>query len=135
MKRLINLFMLTTIILFAASCSSYDTPTKAMEQYLESLKDGKYKDFVDGIYFKEGKTDEEVKKAKEELTALLEDKIQKENDKQEGLTGFEIISEKLSEDGKTAVVEYKLIYGNGSEKEDRQSMINNNGKWMMDMNK
>lgn len=135
MKKIINLFMMATIFMIAISCNSYDTPTKAMEQYLKVLVDGNYEKFVDGMAFKGDDNEEERNKAKEEFKALLEDKVQKENDKREGMKGFEIISEQISEDGKTAVVEYKLIYGDGTEKKDRQAMINRDGKWMMNMNK
>lgn len=135
MRKIIGFCMMFAVILLAASCSSYDTPSKAMDQYLNSLKDGNYEKFVDGMFFNEDISEEDVQKTKEQFVSLLNDKVTQENEKRGGLKDVQVLSEEISEDGTTAVVTYKMIYGDGEEKEDRQAMINKDGKWFMDMKK
>lgn len=127
--------MMMVVLFLASSCSSYDTPSKAMEQYLKTLKAGDYEKFVEGLYFKEGLSEEQIQQGKEQFVALLSDKFVKENEKRGGLKDAQVLSEEIAEDGNTAVVTYKLVYGDGEEKEDRQAMIKKDGKWLMDMKK
>ena len=43
--------------------------------------------------------------------------------------------EEIAEDGNSAVVKFKQIYGNGEEEESEQKMVKVDGKWLMDIGK
>ena len=59
----------------------------------------------------------------------------KELEKKGGLKSFEVLSEEIAEDGNSAVVKFKQVYGNGEESEDEQKMVKVDGKWLMDIGK
>lgn len=134
MKKLITHLLFIFIIATSFISCTPSTPSGAMEEYLSSLKSGDYEEFVNGINFSE--TDPaKVKESREMLISLIKEKGEKEFEKKKGIKKFEIISENISEDGKSATVEYVTHFGDGSDKKEKSQMINIDGKWMMDMNK
>ena len=48
-----------------------------------------------------------------------------------GLKSFDILSETISEDGKTATVSTQINYGNGSVDLQQSSYMNKDGVWKM----
>lgn len=65
----------------------------------------------------------------------MKEKAGKELEKKGGLKSFEVLSEEIAEDGNSAVVKFKQVYGNGEESEDEQKMVKVDGKWLMDIGK
>ena len=90
---------------------------------------------VNGIAFPDKLTPEELQQAKEQWRALLEEKSAKTIEQQGGIASFEILSEEISEDGNSATVTYKQVFGNGTEDDGTQKMVKKEGKWLMDINK
>lgn len=135
MKSFLYLSMMVVAMFVMASCSSADTPGKALEQYMEAAKSGNYEKFVDGIAFKDGLSGEEIEQQKKMWISLLEEKGTKEFEKKGGIESIEIISEEIAEDGNSAVVKFKQTFGNGEVDEDSQTMVKKDGKWLMDINK
>lgn len=133
MKKLMYLGMMLVVALAMASCSS-GGPGSALKDYVTAMKDGDYEKFVNGIDF--SKTDpDKVEEARQGYVALLQEKGGKELEKKGGLKSIEVISEKIAEDGNSAVVTFKQVYGNGEESEDEQKMVKVDGKWLMDIGK
>ena len=136
MKRMLSFGMCIIALVLMVSCSSSSaTPGAALKGYVEELKAGNYEKFVEGIAFKDDLAAEQTQEQKAMGTSLLQQKTGKEFEKQGGLNGIEILSEEIWEDGNSAVVTFKMIYGDGSEKEDSQNMVKKDGKWLMDINK
>jgi len=65
----------------------------------------------------------------------MKEKAGKELEKKGGLKSFEVLSEEIAEDGNSAVVKFKQVFGNGEESEDEQKMVKVDGKWLMDIGK
>lgn len=133
MKLMIRLGMMAIALLAMVSCSS-STPSGALEDYMSALKDKNYEKFVDGINISKG-SPEEVEEARKGLVSIMEEKAGKILEKNGGIKSIEIISEEIAEDGNSAVVKFKQIYGDDTEKEDSQKMVKVDGKWLMDVGK
>ena len=101
---------------------------------MSALKDKNYEKFVDGINISKG-SPEEVEEARKGLVSIMEEKAGKILEKNGGIKSIEIISEEIAEDGNSAVVKFKQIYGDDTEKEDSQKMVKVDGKWLMDVGK
>ena len=70
------------------------------------------------------------------LAAMLKEKASKEFEKKDGLKSYETLSEEISEDGNTAKVKMKFIYGNGTEDTDNIKLRkDDDGNWKIDMSK
>ena len=117
-----------------ASCSS-SSPGKAAKQYMEYLAEGEYDKLVDGLYFGEDASKEDIEKSKAMMKAILMDKGRKSLEEKGGLKDIEVVSEEISPDGKSATVTLKQTFGNGETEEDDTDLVLVNGKWMMEMKK
>ncbi len=138
MKRLNLILGTILIVLFISSCNSGNTPTNIAEKSMKCLIDKDYDGYADLIYFSEDdiKDAENLKQAKEQLAILLKDKADKEYKKKNGITSYKTISEEIADDGNTANVKMKVIYGNGSNDEtDIKLRKDKEGKWKIDLGK
>ena len=51
------------------------------------------------------------------------------------MESYELVSEKISEDGKTATVKFDITYENGEKNENTVDLINVDGEWKVDSGK
>ena len=136
MKKMLYLILAVMTIGGMVSCSSSSSsPGAAAKKYAEYLGSGEYDKFIDGIYFGENTSKEEIEQGKTMLKALLADKGANALEEKGGLKSVEVASEEISEDGKSATVVLKQTYGDGSVEEDDSNMVLVNGKWLMEMDK
>lgn len=136
MKKLVILSLsVLAFTLSFTSCSSDNTPGGALKSYVSALNDGDYEEFVDGVYFNERMSERRKEKQRAQLLSLARDKGTSEFDQKGGLVRLEILSEEISEDGESAIVKYKRIFGNGEEESGKQKMVKRDDKWLMDMRK
>lgn len=134
MKKILYLSLMAFMSLLIASCSN-DSPSKALEHYMNAMIDKDFEEVANGIAYKEGLTPEEQQMAHDRWVAMLQNKAEKSDEQQGGIKSFEVISEEISEDGNSATVTYKQVYGDGTEKEGTQAMVKRDGKWLMDVGK
>lgn len=135
MKKVIYLSLAMMCILSMIACSSGSTPGAAAKKYVGYMQAGDYEKFVEGIAFPEETSAEELQQAKDMYVAMFKEKGDKEIQEKGGVKDIEILSETIAEDGKTAVVEVKMIYGNGETDTDKMDMILDNGNWKISMKK
>lgn len=136
MKKVLFGFVALFAMLVMWSCGGANsTPTSVAEAAAECIKDNDMEGYAELVYIKEkeGKTLDEQRA---ELTEFLSGLMQMAMSQKKGLESYEVLSEEIAEDGKTAVVKCKMVYGDGSEDEDKMKMIKTeDGKWMINMNK
>ena len=136
MKKVLLGFVALFAMLTVWSCGgATSSPTAVAEAAAECIKNDDMEGYVELIYIeeKEGKTLDEQRA---ELTEFLSGLMQMSMSQEKGLESYEVLSEEIAEDGKSAVVKCKMVYGDGSEDEDKIKMIKTEeGEWMIDMNK
>ena len=67
---------------------------------------------------------------------MLREKGTKTMEKKQGLKSYEVLSEEISEDGKSATVKMKMVYGDGSEDTSKVKLVKNDkGEWKMSFGK
>ncbi|MCF8229700.1 MAG: DUF4878 domain-containing protein [Bacteroidales bacterium] len=137
MKKLVYLSMVLlgmAVILSSCGSGGGSTPADAASHIMKLMQKGDYEGVVDHMQLqvKEG---EDIKAQKEMLVALMEEKAGKSMDEKGGLESYEVLEETISEDGNSASVKVKSIYGNGSEETQDMDFVKEDGKWLMEMNK
>ena len=135
MKKLVALFA-GIAAMFAVSCSlTPATPGDAVVEIYQMIIDGQYEAAAARFYVdKENPAD--VEEFRSFLTSLFTEKLAPKLQEKGGISNVEILSETLSEDGKTAKVSVKLTYGNGTEEtEDIDMVYTEAGEWMAAINK
>ena len=136
MKKIFLSLVCMVALLATTSCGgSSATPSDSAKEWIELIKAKDYEGFVETIQPSEKATPEEAEQAKQMYLSLFKDKGDKQIEKKGGIASYSILSETISEDGKTAKVECEIVYGNG--KTDKQSfdMVLVDGKWKQTIKK
>ncbi len=135
MKKILCFVMALAAVGVMSSCGGGSTPGAAAKKVMEQAGKGNYDKFVDGLYFDENASKEEVEQSKVMLKALLADKASKTIEKKGGLESVDVISEEISDDGLSAKVVLKQTYGNGDTQEETFTMVKQDGKWKLKIKK
>jgi hypothetical protein len=104
------------------------TPSDVIKSSINDLKNKNYKGIIkyyirkDGVAF----TKEDTLK----MTGLCT-MAGNELEKKQGLKDVQILEEKISTDGKTATVKYKMQYNNGKEDNQEATLNKVNGNWLI----
>ena len=119
MKRILLIISIVATALILASCSS-TSPKDVTNSYYKALQKG---DFEKALTYTTVEHNEEVKKEVEKMKGL-EVKIPE----------YEIVSEEISEDGQSAVVEVKYKFTSSFNSEPEEStnnvkLVKQDGKW------
>ena len=132
MKKLFGILLLfSAMALFVTSCSSSSSPGDAFKGYMELMKKGDAKAFAQAFAVDETQTPEEQEQAAQLIEGLIGDKTKKMMEEKQGLKDVQVLEENISEDGKTATLKVKFVYGDGTEEESTQEMVKQDGKWKM----
>lgn len=117
------------------SCGGGNSPKSVTDKALKAMLDKDYDTFVEYVYLtpKEG---EDIEGSKKMLSGMLQGKAEKTYAKKGGFKSYEILGEQVDEKGENAVVRVKMVYGDGSEKEDDVKLKKDEkGDWKLDMGK
>jgi len=129
MKKLFSLAAVALFVLTLCSCSGAQTPEDVTTKAIECIIDKDYKGYVDMMNFKKEKDAEQM----QQIVALVQDKMDKEMEKKQGISDFKVGTAEVNED--KAVVPYTITYGNGEVKEDQMKLVKTEKGWMIDSGK
>ena len=134
MKKLFTLFAVA-VAMFMASCAGAPaTPSDAAVEYYQYVANGDYEAFADAIHF--DTTDpEEIAEGKAMVVSLYKEKAAPQMEAKSGVKSVEATGETISEDGNTANVQLKVIYGDGSEKTEDVTLVKVDNKWLLAFDK
>ena len=133
MKKLFISMFVAVVALTLWSCGSANTPSAVAEKAVKCMQKADYEGYVDLMDLKksDGKDVE-----KEQLAALLREKGTKTMEKKQGIKSYKVESEEISEDGKSATVNMKVVYGDGSEDTNKIKLVKNDkGEWKISFGK
>lgn len=125
MKQLFKTLCLVISALLMASCAM--TPSSAVEEYVDNLKNKEYEAIIDNMAFKAPPTEQQ----RAQFISILEEKVGKDYDKHGGISDCTILSETLTSDT-TATVKYVITFSDGETREAEDKLIQRDGKWLMD---
>lgn len=132
MKRVLSIFAVVAA-LFMVSCGSPSPSDAAVEVY-QMVIDGEYDAVAENMFY-ESTDAEEVEQSKAMIASLLKEKAAPQFEKKGGIKNVEALSETIAEDGKSAVVELKITYGDGSEETEKAEMKFDGDEWKLAMDK
>ena len=133
MKKLFISMFVAVVALTLWSCGPANTPSAVAEEACKCLQNEDYEGYVELLDLKETKNQESDK---EQFVAMLREKGTKTMEKKQGIKSYEVLSEEISEDGKSANVKMKIVYGNGDEDTQKMKLVkNDDGDWKLTMGK
>ncbi len=138
MKKMLMAALMVAAGWVMVSCGggASSTPESVVEKAMTCIEEKDYAGYLELIDFqdKDGKTADEIRK---EVQPLLEAKVQQSIDKKGGIKSWEILETTIAEDGNTAKVKTKIVYGNHDVDDNNTVKLvkKEDGKWMLDANK
>lgn len=134
MKKLFISMFVAVVALALWSCGPANTPSAVAEEACKCMQNEDYEGYADLMDLKKSEDGKGVEK--EQLAALLREKGTKTMEKKQGIKSYEVLSEEISEDGKSANVKMKIVYGNGDEDTQKMKLVkNDDGDWKLTMGK
>jgi hypothetical protein len=139
MKKVLSFLVVTAIAFFAVNCGGSgggNTPASIEKAMYSQLQKGNYEKAVEIMVENLDNEDKEVSaEEKAQFVAAFAEKAKQSNEAQGGIKSFEIVEEVISEDGLSATVSTKVVYGNGKEDTNTSKYVNKDGKWKMSLGK
>ena len=133
MKKLFISMFVAVVAFTLWSCGPANTPSAVAEEACKCLQNEDYEGYVELLDLKETKNQESDK---EQFVAMLREKGTKTMEKKQGIKSYEVLSEEISEDGKSANVKMKIVYGNGDEDTQKMKLVkNDDGDWKLTVGK
>lgn len=130
MKKLLSYTAVCLFIVALCSCATPNTPEGVAEKALKCIISKDYQGYVDMLQFKKEVNNEE----KQQIAALVKDKMDKEMEKKEGIKDYQIGAPEVTDN--KAVVPYTITYGNGETSEDKMKLVKTeDGQWLIDAGK
>jgi hypothetical protein len=131
-KLILGVLILGALVLLnSCGSGSSSSPAATVKEFSNKVEKGDFEGAINCIAT-DGKAVD--KEAKGKLTLLL-GMAKGEVDKKKGIKDMEVISETIDPDGKTATVKMKFTYGDGSVNEERNSLVKEDGKWKLSLQK
>ncbi|MDR0835526.1 MAG: DUF4878 domain-containing protein [Tannerella sp.] len=134
MKKVMYFLVSAAMILAVSSCGGGSSSPSSIEKSIYSqFQKGNYEKGIE-IYFDNISGDDDAGKPKsadetKEAVKAFAGKVKQSIDAKGGIKKFEIVEEKIAEDGKTATVASKITYGDGSGDEQSTKYVKQDGKW------
>lgn len=135
MNRFTWIITCFSVLLLAASCGKKSEPKEqpgdTANQYIDYLIKGDYAHFIEGFSSIQNLNGEERK----QIITLLKSYGKLEKEKNGGLKSAEVLKERISNDGKKAEVTFRFVYNNRQVEETVFGMVQEKGKWKLDLKK
>ena len=143
MKKIFSFLAVAVIAFFAVSCGGNKGANTGVKGGPASIEKTIYAQLQKGNYAKAVEIMVEnldnIKASSAEETAQMlsafTEKAKESNEAKGGVKSFEVLEEEISEDGLSAVVSTKIVYGNGEEKTETSKYVKKDGKWKLSMGK
>ena len=129
MKKILSLLIVSTIMLLFVNCGGENTPAEIEKSIYTQMKRGNYEKAMDIMINNSADYNQDAPEKSQVIKSFAQ-KAQQSADAKGGIKSFEIVDEYISEDGLSATIEVKIIYGNGSEDTKRSPYIKEGNKWM-----
>ncbi len=134
MKKLFSLLAFAVAMFMVACSTAPATPSDAAVECYESVANGDYEAFAEALHF-DTSDPEEIAEGKAMITSFYKEKAAPEIESLGGIKSVEALSETVSEDGNSANVQIKIVYGDGSENTEDVKMVKVDEKWMLSSGK
>jgi uncharacterized protein with von Willebrand factor type A (vWA) domain len=136
MFKVRSILAVAAIAFFAAGCGGGSNSPAGIEKAIYSqLQKGNYEKAVEILADNLDGNKTPTAEEKAQFVKGLNEKAKQSTDAKGGIKSFEIVSETISEDGESAKVETKIVYGNGKEEPQTTKYVKKDGAWKISLGK
>lgn len=128
MKKVLSLLIVFSTILLLTNCGEGNTPVGIEQSIYRQMKNGNYEKAATIIINNTANYNQDAPE-KAQIITVLARKYQRSTEANGEIKSFQVIDKYTSEDGLSATVEVKIVYGNGSEDTKLSFYIKEEDKW------
>lgn len=121
-------FVMVTLLLFVG-CKGEKGPGESLVEYLNAVQQGDYEVFVSGL----AKSGFETTNIDSVVVHLLDANKRLMEERYGGVKSYEIVSVVFDEDGDSATVRVKILFGDQTSEETEYKMIKENDTWKVNL--
>ncbi|GHT07223.1 hypothetical protein AGMMS49525_16290 [Bacteroidia bacterium] len=136
MKKVMSLLVAVLAMLAVSSCGGGKSPADIEKSIYTQFQKGNYEKGLDIYFANIDQGDEAKDQGQKQVDAQIKALAEKVKasaaqgfEIKAGVKSFEILEETIAEDGETATVQTKIIYGDGSEDTQSSKYVKRGGKW------
>ena len=130
-----KLFALLAVALLAVACGGPATPGDTALDFYNLVAEGNFEGAAEYVAYN-GATPEENAEQKAMIVSLFKEKAAPNIESKGGVASITVVNESVAEDGKTADVDLKVVYGDGSEQNESLALVlTEEGDWKLSMEK
>jgi predicted SnoaL-like aldol condensation-catalyzing enzyme len=108
-----------------------NSPTEIEKAMYSQFQKGNYEKAVEVMVDNLESDEAPAAEERTEFIKSFTEKAKESIEAQGGIKDFEVVKETISEDGETATVEIKIIYGNGEEETQTSKYVKKDGVWKL----
>ncbi len=134
--NLIRISVLVAIVALLAACGGGEKTPKQIETSIwDHIQKGQYEKAID-IWYENSITDEKTNADEQkEFAKAFAEKMKASIEEKGGIDDVQIVSEEISEDGNTAVVNVLITFKDGTTQNDDSKYTKVDGQWKMSNSK
>ncbi|GAP72004.1 hypothetical protein SAMD00024442_21_55 [Candidatus Symbiothrix dinenymphae] len=130
MKKTMSLVVAAIAMVFGAtSCGGAETPASIEKSIYAQFQKGDFEKGIELYFANLDNIDRDTPEEVAEAVKVFADKAKQTFEAKDGLKSYEVLEEIITEDGESARVTGKLIYGDGSEQEEKNQYVKKDGVW------
>ncbi|MDR1881911.1 MAG: DUF4878 domain-containing protein [Prevotella sp.] len=136
MHKITSILAVAAIALFAASCGGGSNSPAGIEKAIYSqMQKGNYEKAVEILYDNLDNDKTSTAEEKAQSATSFAGKAKQSAEAKGGVKNFEILEETFAEDGASATVKSKIVYGNGSDETQTTKYVKKDGAWKISLAK
>ncbi len=136
MKKLTLILTAAFFALFMVGCGGGNSPKSIEKKIAAELQKGNYEQALTVMFENLDTDNKQMSEITPEQMKEFAKKMEESNTAKGGIKSVEVLSETIAEDGKTATVESKTTYGDGTEDTQTTNYVKKeDGTWKMSIKK
>ena len=137
MKKFLYSFFTLAIALMIVNCSGSgaNSPSNIEKSLYTQLQKGDYAKSAELLIKNLDSDKVTTPEQQEQFVKLFGEKAKQSTESKGGIKSFEIVEEKIADDGLSATVSTKVIFKDGSEKTETTKYVKKDSSWKISINK
>lgn len=137
MKKLLYSFVAVAIVLLVVNCGGKggNSPSDIEKTLYTQLQNGNYEKAAELLMKNLDSNKETTAEEQTQFIKMFSEKAKQSAEAKGGIKSFEIVEEKISEDGQSATVSTKVVFKDDSESTDKTKYVKKDNVWKIDASK
>lgn len=137
MKKLLYSFVAVAIALLVVNCGGKggNSPSDIEKSLYTQMQNGNYEKFAELLMKNLDSDKEATAEEQSQFIKTFGEKAKQSTEAKGGIKSFEVVEEKIAEDGQSATVSTKVVFNDGTDKTETTKYVKKDDAWKISMGK